>query len=81
MDKTEPHFIVERGTNIRIMIGDSYTPEVYDTQKLAQGEIDRRKKFNPSLDYVPITVAEFQEKYGQFEHTIVPYPQKISSSR
>lgn len=68
-----PHYIVEEGTNTRKTLHgkDMHTPKIYDTAEIAQEHIDknvdyrRRVGLSPPTKTVPISVAEYDEKYSK----------------
>ena len=68
-----PYYIVEEGTNIRKTLygKDVHTPKIYDTAEITQAHIDknvdyrRRVGLSPPTKTVPISVAEYDEKYSE----------------
>lgn len=67
-----PHYIVEDGTNIRrTLVGKDGRPEIHDTAEIAQKHIGdrvdyrRRAELPTPMKAVPISVAEYDEKYSE----------------
>ena len=63
-----PWYIVTEGTNIRACFDDkNKNPKVFDTEEIAQMEIDRGNEYlKSSVKRVPISVTEYDEKYLGF---------------
>ena len=69
-----PYYIIIEGTNIydTIRAGrHSYIPKMFDTEEIAQTTIDESVDYRKSAELkpfkkrVPISVAEYNQKYGK----------------
>lgn len=68
-----PYFVVVKGTNQRWTSteGENAFPKIYDTEEIAQKEIDANRKSRASLnlpsrtEVEPISATEYNEKYAK----------------
>ena len=61
-------YVVNEGTNIRWCFDTkNNSPKVFDTEQIAQREIDRIKKnMTSEVKRVAISAGEYDEKYSKF---------------